>query len=358
MGKYFIDHIYWALENGYLNLATGVPDPMDGSDVHQGFNVCHGDIEVPKPAKETQVETSSDSLNPDPALSYTKDEAPGSGSFPGGDGMTYRDIFLMAAAFPHKETSGTWGGGVGTYGKILGNFSAEDDRSSIMIQAGITDGSTPINRCYNGILPTGYQLGFKKGGVLKESVELSIATYIANTQAFVTNANFDDGRWSLWALKGATPKLYHATDCKLYWDESHAAELAGLAIEDCQLKVGLPHDVEADSSQLYHEHEWSKKRTFGATVTGIMTGDTEFLEAEKLFAAKTKKDLRLSWDQTVNELKWLQVDDAWVESYGAEKIPHKENARRLELKFIGVAANFEGNYNNLPDPTSRLDLSP
>lgn len=358
MPKYFIDHIYWALENGFLNLSSGVPDPIDGSDIHQGFNVCHGDIEVPKPRKETQVETSSDSLDPDPDLSYTKDWIPGQGAFPGGEGMTYRDPFLKCCAFTHVEESGTWGGGAGTYGKIIGNFSAADDRSSIMIQAGITDGVTPVNRCYNGVILTSYQLGFKKGGVLREIVELGVAYYESNTQAFITNANFDDGRWSLWALKSATKKLYHATDCKLYWDESHAAELAGLAIEDCQLKINIPHDLEADSSKLYHQHEWDKKRTYSATISGIMTGNTEYLEAENLFSAKAKKDLRLQWDLTTNETKWLQIDDAWVESYGAEKIPHKENARRLELNFMGISANWEGNYNNLPDPSTRIDLSP
>ncbi|HEC66634.1 MAG TPA: hypothetical protein ENI23_15265 [bacterium] len=358
MGKYFIDQVYWALENGFLNLAASVPDPIDGSDVHQGFNPCHGNIDIPITSRETQVETTSDSLDPVPDLSYTKDEVPGQGTFPGGDGMTYRDCFLKACAFTHKETSGTWGGGAGTYGKIIGNFSAGDDRSSIMIQTGITDGASPANRCYNGVLLNSYQLGFKKNSVLKELVELAVTTYATNTQAFVPAANFDDGRWSLWALKNASKKLYHSTDCKVYWDESHAAELAGLAIESCHLKINVPHTLDADSSQLYHEHEWDKKRKFTGIIAGIMTGLTEFAEVEALFATKTKKDLRLEWDSTANELKWLQIDDAWIESRGAEVIPDIENARRLELHFEGISAQFEGNYNNLPDPTSRIDLSP
>lgn len=359
MGTFHIEQIYMALENGFLNLSSSVPDAIDASDIHIALNPCHGDIEIPKPVKETQVETTSDKLDPDPDLSYTKDWTPGSGPFPGGDGMTYRDpIPFLLPIFTHKEVTGTWAGGAATYGKIVGNFSDNDDRSSIMMQTGITDGTSPVNRCYNGILVTSHQLGFKKGGVLKESVELNVAYYEPNTQAFVPNANFDNGRWSLWALKGATKKLYHATDCKLFWDESHAAELAGLKMEDCKLKISVPHVLDSDSSKLYHQHEWDKKRTFEGSVIGIMTGDNEYAEAEALFSAKVKKDLRLEWDSTTNEKKWLQIDNAWVESHGAERIPHIENARRLEILFKGVSANFEGNYENLPDPTTRIDTSP
>lgn len=358
MGKYFIEQIYYALETGFLNLSAGVPQPIDGADIHMALNPCHGDIDIPKPIKETHIETTSDKLEPDPDLSYTKDWTPGSGAFPGGDGMTYRDPIFMQSIFTHKEITGTWSGGAATYGKIVGNFSDDDDRSSIMIQTGITDGVSPVNRCYNGVILTSYQIGFKKLGVLKEMAEIAVAYYDANTQAFVPTGTFDDGRWSLWALKGATKKLYHSTDCKLYWDESHAAELAGLALEDCHFKISTPHDLEADSSKLHHQHEWDKKRAFEATVTGIMTGKTEFEEAEKLFLAKAKKDLRLQWDATANEAKWIQLDNAWVESHGAEKLPHTENARRLELHFKAINANYEGNFENLPDPSTRIDNSP
>jgi len=355
MGKYFIDHIYWALETGFLNLSGGVPDPMDGSDVHQAFNPCQGDIEVPRPKLETKVEYTSVSLDPDPDLSFTKDEVPGQGAFPGGEGMIYHNPFLQCCAFTHKTVTGTWSGGASTYGQITGDFSDNDDRSSIMIQTGMTDGSSPINRCYNGVLIASYQLGFKKGDVLREMVDLVITTFASNTQAFIPNANFDNGYWSLWALKNESKKVYHATDCKLYWDEAHTAELAGLAIEECRMKITTPHASEADSSQLYHEHEWDRNRTFECTVSGIMTTDTEYLEVEKLFTNKVKKDLRLSWDQTANELKWMQIDDAWIEDFGAEKITSIENARRLELRFLGESANWEGNYENLPDPSTRID---
>lgn len=354
MGKYFIDHIYWALETGYLNLSVGVPDPIDGSDVHQAFNPIHGDITIQRPKFETEVQYHSQSLDPDPALSFTKDLVPGSGPFPGGEGMDYRDPFLLLCVFEHKEESGTWGGGAATYGKLIGNFSAVDDRSSIMIQCGITDGSTPINRCYNGIVLMSYELGYKKNEVLKELVEMSVGYFTVNTQAFVPAAGFDDGRWADWA-KSTT---YHATDMVVFWDESHAAELSGLAIEECHLRIMVPRAVEADASALMHQHEWSKKRTFEATITGILTGNTEYLEVEKLFSAKIKKDLRMQWDSTANELKWLQLDNAWIEDLGTELIPHIENARRLTLTFKASSAQFEGNYENLVDPSARIDLSP
>lgn len=353
MGKYFIDHIYFALENGFGNSWAGMP--VTGTATHQAFNPCHGDIEVPKPKYETQVEYTTDSLDPDPDLSYTKDLVPGNGAFPGGEGMTFRDPMLLCCLFTHKTVTGTWSGGAATYGQITGDFSDNDDRSSIMIQAGITDGTSPINRTYNGCVLTSYQLGWKKGGVLKELPELGIVFFQSNTQAFTSDSNFDDGRWSLWALKGATEKVYHATGMKLYWDEAHAAELAGLAIEECQMRIGIPKAMEMDSSSLTHQHDWDKKRTYECTVRGIMIGDTEYLEVEKQFHNKTKKDLRMSWDQTTNEEKWLQIDDAWIEDMTSERYPHIENARILELTFKGITARFEGNYENLPDPSGRID---
>lgn len=350
---YTIDHIYWALENGYGNVWAG----MDGADIHQGFNPIQGDMEIPKPKYEQEMVTTSESLDYNVDLSYDKDLLPGKGPFPGGDGMIYRDPFLMQTAFTHKTVSGTWAGGAATYGKVTGDFSALDDLSSIMIQCGNTDGTTPINRCYNGILTTAYLLGFKKGGLLRESVELSVADFSDNTQAFVTDANFDNGRWSLWALKSAAVKKYPATACKIYWDNSHIAELAGLKIENCQFKISMPKEVESDYSTLRHEWEWNKNRAHEATISGILYGDTEFEEAEAAFSAKTKKDLRFSWDQTALEQKWLQIDDAWIQGRSIHKIPSRENAVKLEFTFKGKTSRYEGNFENITDPTPRIDIA-
>lgn len=351
MGKYFIDHIYYALETGFGNSWT----PMGAGDIHQAFNPIIGDIEVPRPKYEEELNYTADSLDYNPDVSYDKDLTPGKGTFPGGDGMIYRDPFLMACAFPHKTVTGTWGGGAGTYGKITGDFSDKDDRSSIMIQCGNTDGSSPINRCYNGGLIINYLLGFKKGGALRESVELNLAYYQTNTQAFSSNSNFDDGRWSLWALKNATQKYYHATNMKLYWDDSHIAELSGLKIESCQFKIGIPKALEDDYSDLRHQHEWDKNRIHECTVSGILYGDAELLEAEKMFKDKIKKDLRMSWDQTANKTKWMQIVDAWITGLSTHKLPAIQNAVKIDYTFKGKTSQFEGNFENVPDPSSRID---
>lgn len=351
---YDISQLFYALETGFLNLSGGVPDAIDASDVHQTFNPTHGNISIPKPKKKTKVQYHSQSLNPDPALSYTEDWIPGSGAFPG-EPMSYRDPFFLCCAFPKKTVTGTWAGGAATYGKITADFTAQTNRSSIMIQAGISDGTSPIARCYNGIVLTRYDLGFKKGGVLIENSELSVAYYEPNTQAFIPNGSFDDGLYSLWALAGATQKLYHASGISLFWDESHAAELAGLKIEECMFSIIVPQELEADSSAIYHQHEWAKNRDFQAKIVGILTGDTEYLEVEKLFKNKVKKDLRMEWDSTADEKKWLQLDDCWIEEKGSELLPAKTNKRRLELLFKGPTMQFEGNYENIADPTTRID---
>ena len=44
MGTFHIEQIYMALENGFLNLSSSVPDAIDASDIHIALNPCHGDI--------------------------------------------------------------------------------------------------------------------------------------------------------------------------------------------------------------------------------------------------------------------------------------------------------------------------
>lgn len=354
MVKYYIDQLYWALETGFLNLTATVPVPIDAADIHQAFNPCHGDIEIPKPVNKDKIEYTSDSVLPNHAVSYTEEITPGRGRFPNGNGMDYRDPFLKECIFTHKTATGTWDGGAATYGKLTGDFSAFDDISSIMLQYGMTDGITPINRCLNGVFLSEYALGFKAGAVLKEFARLESAFVSPNTQAFVPAASFDDGQWADWAK--AT--VYHATDCKVFWDDAHAAEFAGLKIQEFEMKILAPRSLEKIGKNLYYTEEWYNNLKFEATVKGILTGDTEFLELEKLFSAKAKKDLRLQWDSTANELKWLQFDDAFIRQSDSYSIPARANARKINLTLEGGSAQFEGNYEDLVDPSTRIDLSP
>jgi len=352
MGTYYIHQIYWALENGFLNEGN----PIDAADIHQGFNPCHGNVSIPKPFYETEVQHTTDSLDPNGDLSFDKTFNPGKATFPNGDGMSYRDPYIMASVFEHKTITGTWDGGADTYGKITGDFSAIDHKDTLMVQYGKTDGTTPINRCLNGVLAENYTLGFKKQGILREFVELKAVDVVANTQAFIPAADYDDGQWSLWALKGkATPPLaYPAHACKVYWDDSHVAEFAGLKIEEFNMSLRVPKETQDTSDSLKHQYEWSKNRNFEAIVKGIIIGNTELLEVEKAYENKTKKDLRLSWDQTANELKWLQFGDAWIEKFSSYELASIQERHKVSLTLFGLTANFEGNYNNRKTPAGRI----
>lgn len=349
MGIYYIHQLFWALENGFLNAGALI----DGEDVHQGFNPCHGNIAIPKPFYETQVQHTTDSLDPDPELSFAKAFNPGNASFPNGEGMTYRDPYLMCSVFEHKTITGDWSGGAGTYGKITGDFSDIDDKDSIMIQYGKTDGTTPIDRCLNGVIIENHSLGFKKGGILRELVELKACDVHPNTQAFVPAATYDDGRWADWARTAPIP----ATACKVYWDDSHAAEFAGLKIEEFKMNMKVPKETQDVSDDLKHQYEWSKNRNFEATVKGIVIGNAEYLEVEKAYKDKAKKDLRLSWDQTANELKWSQLDNAWIEKFSSYELVSIQERHKVDLTLYGTTGKFEGNYNNLPTPAGRITVT-
>lgn len=354
MGKYYFEQLYWALETGYLNLSAGVPDPIDGSDVHQAFNPCHKDVEIPKPMNKDKIEYTSESVLPNFAVSYTEETTPGSGMFPNGDGMDYRDPFLGLCVFPHKETSGTWAGGAATYGTIIADFTDFDDVSSIMMQYGLTDGTTPINRCLNGIRLVEYALGFVSGGVLKEKPTLQVADSSPNTQAFVPAAGFDDGQWANWAQ----PNIYPANAVSVYWDDAHAAEFAGLEIQECWMLLKTPYLLEKVAKNLYYSEDWMNNVIFEAQIKGIMTGNAEYLEIEKAFNSKLQKDLRMIWDETASEEKYLQFPNAVINKLDSEIVPSRSNIRKINLTILGDNAQYSGSFENLADPTTRIDLSP
>lgn len=355
MGKYTFYQLYWALEDGLLNLSGGVPQPINGADVHQGFNPCHGDIEIPQPVWKDKIEYTSDKVLPNFDVSYTEEITPGSGVFPNGVGMDYRDPFLELCVFPHKETSGTWGGGASTYGTITADFSAFDDMSSIMMQYGKTDGVTPIEECLNGVRIIEYKLGYISGGILKEFPTIQALYVQDNTQAFTPSANFDDGQWADWART----KPVKATDIMVYWDDAHAAEFSGLEIKEFWMIIKTPYPTEKIAKNLYHSEDWMSYVSLEAQVKGILTGKTEYNELKKEFGSKAQKDLRMIWDETANEYKYLQFPNAIINKLDAKIIPGRGNVRRdVNITLIANNAQYSGSFENLPDPTSRINLSP
>jgi len=340
---------FWAIEASFLNGSAGMP--ITGTATHQPFNPAEGKILVPVPTYNQEIPFLQNSLDPNINFIHDVEYAPGKGLIPNGKGFIFHDPQLMLAlGFTHKEKSGTWGGGAGTYGKLIGNFSDNDDEDTVMIQYKKLDkdGTVVEELTALGIKSEEFRIGFKAGGVLRTKYAIIVGDAITNTRAFSASSNFDDGKWADWAKS----TYYPASSCKVYWDDSYAAEFSDLKIEECWFVIKTPQKYLATSDSLKVQYRHNDHREYYAEITALILGDTELDEYRAAFTSKTKKNLRLQWDTTANEEKFLDIDDAHIESMEVDEIPAANEAYRITVKLRGISADYEGNFNNLTDPTT------
>lgn len=343
--------IFWAVEASFKNAGAGMP--VTGTAVHQPFNPIEGGIDLPLPFYQQEVVYTQESLNMDVNLTYDKSYEPAAGLFPNDKGCIVHDPMpMLAFMFPNKVLSGTWGGGAGTYGKIIADFTVLTYEDTVMIQYKTIDSASNVveEKTLLGVKSTEYRLGFKKGDVLREKFQLIVAQELDNTRAFSASASFDNGKWADWAKS----TVYPASDCKLFWDDSFAAELVDFNVEEAEFIIRTPQEYLTDKSSLIPFARINGKREYLAQVKGYIMGDTELDEYRAAYSAKTKKNLRLQWDSTTNETKFMDIDDAHIVGIGATRVPAADEVWRTTLQFRGISCDFEGNYNNLADPDARI----
>lgn len=342
--------LFWAIENNFKNGGSGMP--VTGTATHQPFNPIEGDITLPYPTYEEEMVYTTNSLDPDANLSHTVKMTPGSAAF-NDKGQIYHDpMELVAFVYTHKAVSGTWSGGAATYGKITGDFTDYDDVDTIMIQYKLIDDNlnTQFSETLNGVICTEFKIGFDKNDVLRTKTTLMTAYVQANTRAYSADGNFDDGQWADWAKS----TYYPASGCRVYWDDSFAAEFTDIDVYSAWFIIGVPKEMKNEGSSLVPFLVQHKNREFTAEVTGNVKGDTELDELYALMSAKTKKNLRLQWDITANEEKFIDIDDAFIKAISERKIPSAANNYEATLTLKGFSCDFEGNYENLTDPSGRI----
>ncbi len=326
---------------------------FQNSELNQAFNPIEGAIPLPYPIYEDEMVYTSDSLEPNIDLSYTKELKPGEASWPNDKGMIYHDPMLMCElVFTKKAVSGTWGGGAATYGKITGSFLSNSHVSTAMFQYKKVDDQrvTQFEKTLNGVVADEFRIGFDKGGVLRTKYAIKTAKQTNNTRAFSTVAAFDDGRWADWAKS----TFYPATGCKVYWDNSHAAEFVDINVYNAWLIFKIPKKYNVESASLVPFEFHQENREFTAEITGSVKGDTELDELDSLLSAKTKKDLRLQWDLTANKTKFIDISNAFMDNIDTRKIPSAAEKYEATITLRGTTADYEGNFENLTDPDTRI----
>ena len=60
------------------------------------------------------------------------------------------------------------------------------------------------------------------------------------------------------------------------------------------------------------------------------------------------------WDSTANELKFIDISNAFVEKIDSRKIPSASSKYEATLTLRGTTADYEGNFENLADPDTRI----
>ena len=345
---------YWAIEASFGNAGVGMP--ITATATHQPFNPIEGKVSLPVPYYEQEIIYLQPDLDPDADFIYDSEYIDAKGQFPNSNGLIYHDPFLMLGlVFTRKTATGTWGGGAGTYGKLTGDFVTNAHEDTIMFQYKTVDKDavTIEDKTLLGIKSEEFRIGFKNKGLLRTWYNLITMNETDNSRDYSKVAAFDDDKWADWAKS----TFYRASDCKIYWDDSFTAELTDIKIEDCYFIIKTPQAYLKTSDSLKAQYRHNKNRAYQAEIRGLVLGDTELDEFRAAYSSKTKKNLRLSWDQTANETKFLDIDDAFIRGMKESEIPGAAEVYRVTLAFEGISADFEGNYNNLTDPTGRVTVA-
>jgi hypothetical protein len=343
--------LYWAIESAFLNAGVGMP--ITATAVHQPFNPIEGKVSLPMGKYTTQETHTQESLDPNENLSFASAFEDGKGAFPNDKGSIYHDpMWMLALVFTKKVVSGTWAGGAGTYGKITGDFTARTHKDSVMIQYKTVDedGTVVEEKTILGVKAAEYSLSFKKGDVLREKANLITANELDNSRAYSAVAAFDDGRWADWAKS----TVYPAEDCVIYWDDSFAAQLVDIKIEEAEFIIKMEPEYLKTSDSLKSQYEHLTNREYTATIKGYVFGDTELDEFRLAYSSKTKKNLRLQWDTTASETKFLDFQNAYISNIEEIAIPAANEAYNVTLTFKAFGCDYEGNFNNLTDPDPRV----
>lgn len=341
--------LYWGIESVFLNAGA-----FANSDLNQPFNPIEGGVDLPVPFYNEILIYTSESLEPNANLSYATEFKDGEEPFPSEKGHVYHDPFpMLALVFTKKTNTGTWAVGNSDVNGILkGNFLTNSHVNTIQIQYKVVDdaGTVVEEKTINGVQALEFRIGFEKGDILRTKYQLIGANETDNSRAFVPVAAYDDGRWADWAVS----TNYPASDCKVFWDDSFTAELTDIKLEKFDMIVRIPKEHLKTADSLKTQYTKKEKRSYSAEAEGLVFGDTELDEFRLAYASKAKKNLRLQWDSTASQTKFIDIDDAFISEMTSTRLPGADEAYRVTLTFKGFSCDYEGNFNAKPDPGARV----
>jgi len=339
-------YAYWGIEG-----TVGAGDPS--ADQNIPFNPT-ASLTPQKPKYVDVEERTFDSL--EPKIVYTGEKAPGEGPIE----CSFRDPFLLLSFFTHKVVGGTWGTGTGT---ITADFTAVDDVDTLFLQYHLEDQSgsgNHVNKLLKHGLPMKYSWVVEVGKLLKEIAELKFLDFATNTQAPSISNDFHDqsfgsgvGGWANWDNSGLNGTGKRSpVDMVLHWG---GAVLTALKITTMNMSFEVGYETIQTTDSLGHSVTYRTIRNFMITLNGTLNDLTAITEYEKLYSDRTKQTLRLYYDATAGEEKYLQFTNAHISPESSiPPIPEAGKPAEVSLVIKGgedTKASYSGSFVDRPDPS-------
>ncbi len=346
----------WAREGGVLptwgNAAAGMP--VTTTAKHQPFNPSKS-LKMPLIKLGEEVLISSDDLMPLIIADTLKE--PVEIEFPE---MIFKDPFLLFCALTNKTETGaaTWGDG--NTGTIYGDFSVETYIDSIMVQYRIYDSSGGTNHLDYTALGgeiTKYVWVAEKGKLLREKVSVKFMNLVANTQAFTSDLDFDDGAVRPNAAWDEDAP-FHSKNVSYEWGTS---AVGSIAIEKgtMTLTTGKAQEHTQESQVASTHYRDSQNIVF--ELDGFISDKDQFEEILKAYASKTKQTFEMIYNDagSIEERK-VQATQVYLEKFDFEGDAIPESGKPVKCKLIfkaGVAdagtrsvISFSGKWTSHVDP--------
>ena len=252
-------YAYFGLEDTFKSNTTGL---------RQAFNPMEK-LPIPKtPPKTVLVNTFESRI---PTIAYTSEILAGEIPYE----ALYRDPLFMMGFFTAKYQSGHiqgtpnagWSTGVDGTGMISGSFETDTQESTIFMQVHGDDraGSSDIDKRFHGGLIGNYGWKIAKGSLLKEYASVKFMSGSTLVEAFVSDANFDNGYFSHWdkTITGGV----HPKDMAI---EFNGAVISGLSITDLDLNILAPRVTDQTFDSLSQTDKWLGDQGNTCTINGIL----------------------------------------------------------------------------------------
>jgi len=264
--------------------------------------------------------------------------------------MFFKDPFLMLTMFNNKTiTAGaTWGDG--NTGTIVGDFTVDTYKDSIMYQLHIDNpgaSGEDEDKTFLGGEITKYMVSYEVGKLLMENVTIKFMNAVNGAQPFTTDADFDDGLFADWDDDAP----YHATSCRVEWGGS---AIVGIEIENAKLEIPLIKEQKHLAKSRNASINWDSLREATCTVEGYLSTKAQVTQVQKLHAAKTKQTLEFIYFNPggAEERKW-QFTYGYISDVQIDGIPEAGNP--VKTKFVisqgvGSALSYSGKWLSHVDP--------